>query len=688
MGINKFMNQFNNTFNIAYYIKENKFNNINELLFDFNSIIHNSIFDLLIFLNNNNKQLNNIEIDNIMINIVSKNFINHINNTIDTSNNKCFISIFLDGVPSINKINEQKHRKFYGRLYEKLGEKLKINTAIRGNNDIKWDRNKISPGTDFMIKLSTYFKSYEFKNYLYNNINNVELKIISDTLEFDEAEIKIVRYIKNNYVKNNNYIIYSPDADVILLSLGFNKQNINIIRIEYENDNYIYKYVNVDLLSDLLYKNILLYKYFILNIDNPDVINKIKLKFSDINTDINIQLLNIIYNDKNYYNTIVNIIKNKQFFLDNKILKNKNSIINDLILLFIFFGNDFIPKIHTINLNEIEINLFLFYYTSAILKLLISYPDLKKNYYISKNLNPYSLLFIIKELSNIELNFINNSLPNIKLNNNKIYKKYNKPELDMNDYIVKTINPIIIKDYNKNNKNNDFIYFNSIPDNIQYNIDKYNEYIQYLSNKYNYINLDKLCIDYLCSLYWIRDSYFNGIVNNWIYKSIFSPLLSQIYKVLNNNINLFKNFAYSNTTIDYKLLSPQIQFILTFPYDHKDNNDKFYEAFTYDKNIILNIKDKINNLYLLNNNFYHSAIDLVDKLILYKNKYKLNNENLINVYHNKLKNTSDSLLNFINNYENFNIYEMLCINTKFIDKCHLTYPTLDFIDNKIYNLIK
>ena len=54
MGIDKFMNQFNNTFNIAYYIKENKLNNINELLFDFNAIIHNSINDLLIFINKNN----------------------------------------------------------------------------------------------------------------------------------------------------------------------------------------------------------------------------------------------------------------------------------------------------------------------------------------------------------------------------------------------------------------------------------------------------------------------------------------------------------------------------------------------------------------------------------------------------------------------------------------------------------
>lgn len=683
MGIDKFMNQFNNTFNIATQIKDKKLDNIEELIFDFNSIIHNSINDLLIFIDN--KQLDKITIDDEMINIVSKNFINHINNTINT-NTKCLISLFFDGVPSINKINEQKHRKFYGRLYEKLGEKLNINTAIRGDGINNWDRNKISPGTDFMIKLCRYFKSYEFKEYLYKNVNNIELNIISDTLEIDEAEIKIVRYIKNNY-KDKKYIIYSPDADVILLALGFNKNNINLVRIEYDNDNYLYRYINIDLLADLLYKNILLYRYFILNIDDPNIIKKIELKYPDVCNYINLYLLKIILNDKNYTDSIINI--DKKFFTDNKILKNKNNIINDLILLFLFFGNDFIPKIHTINLNEIEINLFIFYYTSAIFKLLTTYPDLinKLNYYISKNLNIYSLLFIIKELSNIELNYINNSLPNIKLEN-KIYKKHIKPKLDLNNYIIKNINPLIIRDNNKKDKNNVFTYYNSIPDNIQFNMDKYNEYVQYMSKKYNYINLEKLCIDYIKAFYWIKDSYFDGKINNWIYKSIFSPLLSQLYIVIKNNINIFDNFYYSNDNIDQKLLNPQIQFILSFPFDYKDDVEKYYEAYTYDKDTIYAIKNKVNSLYILNNNFYYSATDLVDKLILYKEKHKINNENLINMYQNKNKNNQNSLLNYINNYESFNIYEILCFNAKYINKCHLTYPTLNFIDVKIYNIIK
>lgn len=66
----------------------------------------------------------------------------------------------------------------------------------------------------------------------------------------------------------------------------------------------------------------------------------------------------------------------------------------------------------------------------------------------------------------------------------------------------------------------------------------------------------------------------------------------------------------------------------------------------------------------------------------------MKNENLINIYHNKNKNNKESLNNYINIYESFDINEFICFNTRYIRKCHLTYPTFDFIDTKIYNLIK
>jgi hypothetical protein len=158
-------------------------------------------------------------------------------------------------------------------------------------------------------------------------------------------------------------------------------------------------------------------------------------------------------------------------------------------------------------------------------------------------------LLTLEEMKRNNLLYNNNKLRYENVLKQIIIKKHIKPNLDINKYIIKNINPLIIRD-NNNKTNTNFTYFTSIPDNIQYNIDKYNEYINYMSKKYNYINLENLCIDYINSLHWIKDSYFNGKINNWIYKSIFSPLLSQLYIVLNNNIDLLNKFSYSTSIID------------------------------------------------------------------------------------------------------------------------------------------
>lgn len=136
MGIEKLYNQFNNTFNIVVEINENNLlENIDYLIFDFNSIIHNSIMS-----QNDINYDNNL--DDIMINETLNNTINHIKNTIKQSNKIVEILIYFDGIPTINKINEQRKRKHIGKLEEILLNKK--------NN---WSRNKISPGTTFMKKL-------------------------------------------------------------------------------------------------------------------------------------------------------------------------------------------------------------------------------------------------------------------------------------------------------------------------------------------------------------------------------------------------------------------------------------------------------------------------------------------------------------------------------------------------------
>jgi 5'-3' exonuclease len=216
MAIEKLYNQFNKTFNISYKIIS-KLNNIKHVFFDFNSVIHNSISDCEF-----NENMSEIEKDNIVIDIVIKNFVKHIFNCIDLTN-PINIYIFIDGVPSMNKINEQRHRKIVAFLENKLLNKKNI-----------WEKSKIAPGTNFMNMLADRLRNNDFLKLMKKN--NIIIKYISDSLEYDEAEIKIMKYLQLHFNENDDYIVYSPDADFILLLLSFGKLNINIIKINIDSN--------------------------------------------------------------------------------------------------------------------------------------------------------------------------------------------------------------------------------------------------------------------------------------------------------------------------------------------------------------------------------------------------------------------------------------------------------------------
>jgi len=141
-----------------------------------------------------------------MINKTLNNTINHIKNTIKQSNKIVEILIYFDGIPTINKINEQRKRKHIGKLEEILLNKK--------NN---WSRNKISPGTTFMKKLENEIEWQKFIDKL--KLLSCNLHTLWKTDEHDEAEIKIMRKLKdkNFYKKNKKYVVYSPDGDFILL---------------------------------------------------------------------------------------------------------------------------------------------------------------------------------------------------------------------------------------------------------------------------------------------------------------------------------------------------------------------------------------------------------------------------------------------------------------------------------------
>ena len=159
--------------------------------------------------------------------------------------------IAIDGVAPRAKMSQQRLRRFKSiqekektkEIYKKYDQNFKEKNI--------WDTNQITPGTEFMEKLS---------NYIQQNLKIENTKIIlSDSNQPGEGEHKIIEYIREN---KGNYteIIYGLDADLIMLSMMFN--NVYLIReslefgnkIEHDEEgNVIFLYLSIDILKEGLY---------------------------------------------------------------------------------------------------------------------------------------------------------------------------------------------------------------------------------------------------------------------------------------------------------------------------------------------------------------------------------------------------------------------------------------------------
>jgi len=139
-----------------------------------------------------------------------------------------FIYFGIDGVPSVGKMIEQQDRRYKGYLMSKITNLVKEKYKFELNNNkynysnlyneyeylglkFSFDKNLISPSTDFMVDFVTELKKQKF--------NGCDV-LISDFNEKGEGEKKIVIHIKKyRKIGIDNIIIYSPDADMIIMSM-------------------------------------------------------------------------------------------------------------------------------------------------------------------------------------------------------------------------------------------------------------------------------------------------------------------------------------------------------------------------------------------------------------------------------------------------------------------------------------
>lgn len=286
--------------------EQNQSVKVNNFLIDFNALIYNIL--PTIDSNVEYSVFENKLIDGVILNL--KILINKIAAT-DS------VYIAMDGVPPIAKMKQQRFRRFKAVFEQNYFKVTK-----------KWSTSSISPGTVFMDKLS---------RKLYKEFTSPIIHI-SDSLEPGEGEHKLLRILKD---LKGTTVLYSPDADLIVLSVLSGGSNIHLLKYD---DEGILVMLNIDIL-------------------------------------------------KNYFIAELNLLQSTNDVDAQTLLKHNNRVLIDYCFLTFLCGNDFVPSVPFMKIKE------------GGLETLIEIYNEIEHYLVNENytINLKALQIIINKLAEDEL---------------------------------------------------------------------------------------------------------------------------------------------------------------------------------------------------------------------------------------------------------------------------------------------
>ncbi|ADO67071.1 putative 5'-3' exoribonuclease [Cafeteria roenbergensis virus] len=404
-----------------------------------------------------------------------KNYLKHLLYEVILTNELDTIYIAIDGVPSFGKLREQQKRRYMGSLLKSTH---------------KWNKSNITPGTKFMKHLNNYLKQVLKKLQTEFSIKNI---IFSDSNEPGEGETKIVNYLRTLKLSKSNIpiLIFSPDSDMVLLNLLIKPEFVvSLLRFNQQESN---------------------------------------LKVLDNKTNV-YEIMTM----KNFRNYLVNYIETKTY----KKLEERK-IIRDIILVFNCFGNDFLPKIISINLKHDFLQVIDLYAISLI----------KNNNYLieSGQINWNNLKVIFKLLENKEYD-------NLKLEHLR-FKYHNFDNVLYNNFYINTNT---FKDHLANikykflklkkPKNNNFTNFLDFYNNNFINfLDFYKNNLIDIKEDTNFLNFNYLALrlinlnELYTKLYDTKTNYLNIKINK-THKLI--KIYKSLYYHLTDSINLVEDLIY------------------------------------------------------------------------------------------------------------------------------------------------
>lgn len=218
------------------------------LLLDYNAMVHNMVAQY--FKSVSYDAFKSIPVskrDDIIVKFVIEKTLEFVNEVVKPER---LLYIAIDGPAPRSKMELQRFRRYRSIKGELYMDVLRERYNIQDSGTL-WNKSAmISPGTPFMTKLSTaLWNAINKKMFMDGKIS----VILSDTTRPGEGEHKILPFIRALKNKGESVVIYSPDADLIVLTLP-HPGDIYIIRPkdknseeemkQYPENDYIYLSIN------------------------------------------------------------------------------------------------------------------------------------------------------------------------------------------------------------------------------------------------------------------------------------------------------------------------------------------------------------------------------------------------------------------------------------------------------------
>jgi 5'-3' exoribonuclease 1 len=305
MGVPKFFRWMSERYPaISQLIAENRIPEFDCLYLDMNGIIHNCTHS-----DSDSPSFRMTE-DKMFIAIF--NYIEHLFGKIKPQ--KLFF-MAIDGVAPRAKMNQQRARRFRTALDAENAREKALKEGLELPKEEPFDSNCITPGTEFMAKLTQQLKYFVAKK-VSEDVDWQGVEVVLSGHEVPgEGEHKIMEYIRQakaqpEYDPNVRHCLYGLDADLIMLGLLSHDPHFCLLREEVTFGRQSKKK------KELEHQNFYLMHLCIVR-------EYLELEFQEVK--------------------------------DNKALGfayDMERIIDDFILMAFFVGNDFLPNLPNLHINE------------------------------------------------------------------------------------------------------------------------------------------------------------------------------------------------------------------------------------------------------------------------------------------------------------------------------------------------